>query len=50
MRTNTEVQQKTKLEDMEYNSSEVETSLNFYLSSLEAQLRCALKDHEARLT
>ncbi|XP_054481060.1 golgin subfamily A member 6-like protein 22 [Anoplopoma fimbria] len=43
-------QQETKLEDMELNSKVVEPPINFYLSSLEEQVRSELKDSEARLT
>ncbi|XP_028450160.1 cingulin-like [Perca flavescens] len=35
---------------MEVNPREIEPQMNFYLSSLEEQLRCELKDSEARLT
>ena len=44
------VQQNTKLENMEFNSREIEPQIHFYLSSLEEQVRCELKDSEARLT
>ena len=35
---------------MEFNGREIEPQMNFYLSSLEEQARCELKDSEARLT
>ncbi|XP_028430535.1 uncharacterized protein LOC114553527 [Perca flavescens] len=44
------VQQNTTLDNMEFNPREIEPQMNFYLSSLEEQVRYELKDSEARLT